>query len=376
MPNFINDCKNINQYTPVETYRFDFSTIAPRFFDQATSYARISNHRQSNGSDLVMNGVTYNHCAVKIEGVTSEINSNPTNPQLTVDRTTFDGLTSVTALRTSWRTLGNLPPFPLRGTVIQRMVTLFDYNSDPLWTMSDRHGLSTFSITAGGTGYTSVPTVTVNSGVGAGGVVQAEISGGSVSDLTVVARGHYEEIPTLTITGGGGSGATATVTALATGLTSGPTSPYGYRTGTDVLKSGVLSQYVINNILDMTEKHYIFELSPSLELLDNQTDTNRKMPAGLCSLKYRNYINGSFQYTPVADGGCPYGQQTNGDSGYSVTNYFDRNNTSTTDASKDYCSKNIIGCRARWAAGSATSPLPFMGQFRAGTPGTKTNERD
>jgi len=110
VPNFINDCKNINQYTPVETYRFDFSTIAPRFFDQATSYARISNHRQSNGSDLVMNGVTYNHCAVKIEGVTSEINSNPTNPQLTVDRTTFDGLTSVTALRTSWRTLGNLPP--------------------------------------------------------------------------------------------------------------------------------------------------------------------------------------------------------------------------------------------------------------------------
>lgn len=287
MPNFINDSKNISEHTPIELYKFDFSTIKPRFFGAVSTDVKISNHRQSNGSDIVMNGTTFNFCAASITGVSSALNTMPARPQLTLNRRIFDGLTNVASLITSWTALGNLPPFPFRGVEVTRFLTIHEYNADSDW------------------------------GFEVGGSITAE----------------------------------------------------------KVLLSGVKSRYIVNSILDADDKHYILELTPSLGI-EERTQTNRKMATGLCSLRYRNYINGQFEYTPVAEGGCPYGQQTNGDSSYNVNRYFDRQNNSTSDASKDYCAKNIRACRLRWAAGSATSHLPFMGQFRAGTPGTKPNERD
>ena len=288
MPNFINDSKNINEYTPIELYKFDFSTIAPRFFGSVSTDVKITNQRQSNGSNIVMNGTTFEFCAASITGVSSALNKMPSKPQLTIDRTTFDALSNVASLITSWTNLGNLPPFPFRGTTVTRFLTLHDYNADSNW------------------------------GFEVGGSITAE----------------------------------------------------------KILLSGVKSRYFINSIVDVDNKTYIFELTPSLGL-DERTETNRKMPTGLCSLRYRNFVNGQFEYTSVADGGCPYGQQTNGDSSYDpANNFFTRENNTTTTASEDYCAKNIRACRLRWAAGSSTSHLPFMGQFRAGTPGTKTNERD
>lgn len=286
MPNFINDSKNINQYTPIELYKFDFSTIAPRFFGAVSTDVKISNHRQSDGSDIVMNGTTFEHCAIAIESVQSELNKAPTNPILTIDRTTFEGLTNVAALITSWTNLGNLPPFPFRGATVERMITLHDYKDDTDWGMT------------------------------IGGSITAE----------------------------------------------------------KVLLSGSKSKYFISSVDDYNEKYIRLSLTSALGFVET-SETNRNMPTGLCSLRYRNYINGTFEYTAVADGGCPYGQQTNGDSSYDPTNnLFDINNNVTTDPAKDYCNKSIRACRLRWAAGSTSSPLPFMGQFRAGTPGTQTNE--
>tara|TARA_B100001057_G_scaffold486997_1_gene569042 strand:- start:365 stop:1228 length:864 start_codon:yes stop_codon:yes gene_type:complete len=287
MPNFINDSKNINQHTPIELYKFNFSTITPRFFSAVSTDVKITNHRQTNGSDIVMNGTTFNHCAVSISGIASTLGERPNKPTLTVNRSTFDALSNVASLITSWTNIGNLPPFPFRGTTVTRFLTLHEYNADSSW------------------------------GFEVGGSITAD----------------------------------------------------------KVLLSGVKSRYFINSILDADDKSYVFELTPSLGL-EQRTETNRKMPTGLCSLRYRTYVDAAFAYTPVADGGCPYGQQTNGDSGYNDTRYFDRENNSTSSAAADYCAKNIRACRLRWASGSATSVLPFMGQFRAGTPGTKTNERD
>lgn len=285
MPNFINDSKNINEYTPIELYKFDFSTITPRFFGAVSTDVKISNHRQSNGSDIVMNGTTFEFCAASITGVSSALNTMPSRPQLTIDRTAFDALTNVASLITSWTNLGKLPPFPFRGVTVTRFLTLHEYNADTDW------------------------------GFEVGGSITAE----------------------------------------------------------KVLLSGVKSRYFVNSIIDSDDKTYILELTPSLGL-DERTETNRKMPTGLCSLRYRNYVNGQFEYTAIEDGGCPYGQQSNGDSGYSATNYFDKDNDSTSDAGSDYCAKNIRACRLRWASGTSTSPLPFMGQFRAGTPGTERND--
>jgi phage-related protein len=292
VPNFVNDSKNINQYTPIELYKFDFSTIVPRYFGALATDVKISNQRQSNGSDIVMNGTTFEFCAVSISGVASELGKVPSNPQLTIDRTTFDALSNVATLIANWTNLGNLPPFPFRGVTVERMLTLHDYASDINW------------------------------GFEVGGTITAQ----------------------------------------------------------KVFLSGVKSRYYVNNVLTANDKYYVLELAPSLGL-DQRTDANRKMPTGLCSLRYRTYVNNQFEYTPVAEGGCPYGQQTNGDPGYDpVNNLFDRNNNPTTDNKLDYCNKSIRACRLRWAAGGVDSPsgnlaeLPFMGQFRAGTPGTETNE--
>lgn len=285
MPNFINDSKNINQYTPIELYKFDFSTIAPRFFGAVATDVKISNHRQSDGSDIVMNGTTFEHCAVVIENVKSELDKAPTNPILTIDRTTFEGLTNVAALITSWTNLGNLPPFPFRGATVERMITLHEYKNDSDWGMT--------------------------------------VDGAISSD--------------------------------------------------DVLLSGVKSRYFVSSIDDYNEKYIRLSLTSALGFVET-SETNRNLPTGLCSLRYRNYLNGTFEYTSIPDGGCPYGQQLNGDSNYNPNTYYDINNNLTTDPAKDYCNKTIRACRLRWASGSTDSPLPFTGNFKIGTPGTEHNE--
>ena len=89
-------------------------------------------------------------------------------------------------------------------------------------------GVKTITVTNGGSGYTSVPTVTFSAGAGTGPVSitaagTATILGGKVTaiiltrDLTGVTfnqEGQYASAPTITITGGGGTGATATTTVF------------------------------------------------------------------------------------------------------------------------------------------------------------------
>ena len=82
-------------------------------------------------------------------------------------------------------------------------------------------GVKAITITNGGTGYTSVPTVTFTGGGGSGATATAKISGGKVTAITLdrdlngikyFQDGAYTSAPTVTITGGGGTGALATAT--------------------------------------------------------------------------------------------------------------------------------------------------------------------
>ena len=71
--------------------------------------------------------------------------------------------------------------------------------------------IDSISITAGGTGYTSAPTVVIagdGDGTAAG---TATISGGAVTGVTISASGSGYSFAFVTFTGGGGSGATGTV---------------------------------------------------------------------------------------------------------------------------------------------------------------------
>jgi len=68
-------------------------------------------------------------------------------------------------------------------------------------------------VTAGGSGYSSIPTVTISAPNDANGVLalaEATISGGAVTTITLTQAGSgYTSAPTVTLSGGGGSNATA-----------------------------------------------------------------------------------------------------------------------------------------------------------------------
>lgn len=79
---------------------------------------------------------------------------------------------------------------------------------------SPADGIASVAVTTAGSGYTSVPTVTVaGSTGGSGAVLQAVISEGAISSIVVLKPGYgYAGTLTVTITGGGGTGAAATAT--------------------------------------------------------------------------------------------------------------------------------------------------------------------
>jgi hypothetical protein len=73
--------------------------------------------------------------------------------------------------------------------------------------------ISSIAVTNGGSGYTTVPTVSITGGGGYGATAQATISGNAVTAINILNPGRgYTTSPTVTISGGGGSSATATAT--------------------------------------------------------------------------------------------------------------------------------------------------------------------
>ena len=77
------------------------------------------------------------------------------------------------------------------------------------------------AITAGGSGYTSTPTVSFPSGGGTGAAGSTLLASNSVASVTVVNGGRgFTSTPTLTFVGGGGTGATATANLTSGVITS------------------------------------------------------------------------------------------------------------------------------------------------------------
>jgi hypothetical protein len=74
---------------------------------------------------------------------------------------------------------------------------------------------------AGGSGYTSAPTVAFTAGGGTGAAATAVISNGRVVSLNITNGGSgYTSAPTVAFTGGGGTGATATAVITGDAVTS------------------------------------------------------------------------------------------------------------------------------------------------------------
>lgn len=118
--------------------------------------------------------------------------------------------------------------------------------------------VKSITVTSGGSGYTSAPTVTV-----AGGQVTATatVSGGQVTAINITDYGtitkstNYTTAPAITITGGGGTGATAT--ALLTQSTDADLSTQQISSPSDLLKA----------IKDERAKELCFETSRRPDLI-------------------------------------------------------------------------------------------------------------
>ena len=90
------------------------------------------------------------------------------------------------------------------------------YQASEVLTVTSRVS-ETVTVSAGGSGYTSAPTVTFSAPTGTGqtelATGTATVSGGAVTKITLTNKGKgYTSAPTITLSGGGGSSATATAT--------------------------------------------------------------------------------------------------------------------------------------------------------------------
>ena len=71
-------------------------------------------------------------------------------------------------------------------------------------------GIAWIDITNGGSGYTSLPTVAISGGGGAGATAVASIKNGTVTNVVMTNYGSgYTSQPTINFSGGGGSGITS-----------------------------------------------------------------------------------------------------------------------------------------------------------------------
>lgn len=93
-------------------------------------------------------------------------------------------------------------------------------------------GVATISVTAGGSGYTSAPTVVITGGGGSGATATATVADGEVTAITVTAAGAgYTSAPVISFTGGAGTGATAVAALTPDSINIGATVYYDDATG-------------------------------------------------------------------------------------------------------------------------------------------------
>lgn len=132
--------------------------------------------------------------------------------------------------------------------------------------------VGTITVTAGGTGYTTAPTVTITGGGGSGATATATVTSGSVTAITVTNGGSgYTSAPTVTISGGGGSGATATaalnVPVAANGTITASTVIRGTRyfsEVTSITTSGFSATGMVAVIANANRQKHVFEIGNSL----------------------------------------------------------------------------------------------------------------
>ena len=103
-------------------------------------------------------------------------------------------------------------------------------------------GVTSLTLTAGGTGYTSAPAVTFTGGSGSNAAAVATIDGGIITALTMTNPGTgYITAPTVSFVGGGGGSATATAVISSTSVRVRFRDHGMYETSNNVVVTGAIS---------------------------------------------------------------------------------------------------------------------------------------
>jgi hypothetical protein len=195
---------------------------------------------------------------------------------------------------------------PTNTYVAHNASTTSFYTTEPISAVGScgNQPVTSITVTNGGTGYTSAPTVVISGGVGATAV--ATVSGGSVTGVTITNNGYsYSAVPVVTFIGGGGSGATATA-AIGVNTTVGCAVTYGGSnytssstvnvvlsggtntvpaTGTATVVNGSITGIVMTNTGTYTAGSY------PTSVLFIPTNTNLTLASSIGTLKTGN-VNG------------------------------------------------------------------------------------
>ena len=194
----------------------------------------------------------------------------------------------------------------------------------------DTNSVASVTVSAGGTSYTSAPTVTFSApGAGVTATGTATISSGAVTAITVTNPGNgYASAPTITISGGGGSGATATA-VLATDWAYKGEFDQAPLTSLDVLQAGGSNDQMHVIVVD-EDGLFTGTIGTVLERFEAVSKASDAKALEGGSLFYKDVINSQSKYIYWTD--HPAGETTWG-TGKTGTAY-----TSVFTTAEGYCS--------------------------------------
>ena len=200
------DWKQVNNFDRVMQYgNFTTVTNLEGLFNPAT-HAEVDLHKVASADLILTDPTTYASTKIGTARVRQQTwqSGNLTNSHyklylysVTMSVGDFGDVNSIV-----------IPEDPLSGTITLNAKCDIDTLGKSVKASSAT--VTGANVTAGGSGYTSAPTVTIAGGGGTLATATATVTGGAVTSVTITAAGAgYTSYPTISFSGGGGSGAAA-----------------------------------------------------------------------------------------------------------------------------------------------------------------------